>query len=80
MNFDFNPITHNSPVATDTKVVFNPGTPSNASNTKINHLDQQAKENARYDTVSSETDVKPMYGGNIITYNLLYKKKIYNTS
>jgi len=77
MNFDFNPITHNSPISANTKVVSNPGTPSNTSNTKIDNLDQQAKENARYDTISSETDVKPMYGGNINIYNLLYKKKSY---
>lgn len=77
INFDFNPITHNSPIVTNNKIVSNPGTPSNISNTKINNLDQQVKENARYDTVSSETDVQPMYGGKINIYKVLYKKKIY---
>lgn len=76
-SYDFNPITHNTPISVNNKVVSNPGTPSNISHTKIDHLNHQAQENAIYDTISSETDVQPMYGGNMHIYNIFYKKKLY---
>ena len=75
-NYDFSPITHNTPVSPSNKIVSNPGTGAHLSNKKIENLNHQAQENSRYDTIS-ETSVQPMYGGNINIYNLIYKKKGY---
>jgi hypothetical protein len=75
-NYDFNPITHNTPVVPNNKIVSNPGTISHTSQSKIDNLNHQAQENSRYDTIS-ETSVQPMHGGHINIYNLLYKKKGY---
>ena len=75
-NYDFSPITHNTPVIPNNKIVSDPGTLSNTSHKKIDNLNNQVHENSRYDTIS-ETSVHPMYGGNINIYNFLYKKKGY---
>ena len=75
-NYDFSPITHNTPVIPNNKIVSDPGTLSHTSHAKIDNLNHQAQENSRYDTIS-ETSVQPMHGGNINIYNLLYKKKGY---
>lgn len=75
-NYDFSPITRITPVIPNSKIVSDPGTLSNTSNTKIDNLNHQAKENSRYDTIS-ETNVQPMYGGHINIYNVLYKKTSY---
>lgn len=76
VNYDFTPITQSTPIAANTKVISNSGSDSSNSNQQMDNVNHQAQENSKYDQEMPE--VKPMYGGNINSYIINYKKKKYN--
>jgi hypothetical protein len=57
-------------------IITTPGTQTNQGILNVNGLKNQQIENSKYDNIDN-ISVKPMYGGNIKNFELIFKNKKY---
>ena len=76
VGFDVTPINNNCSMQQKTVILSNSDDPGSQTNQQIDSTSAQAKNDSAFDTIDTES-LKPLYGGKLNQYEIIYKNKIF---